>query len=265
MAWTTPRTWVALEGLTAALMNTHVRDNENALYNAFKVTVRVYTANATWTKPAGLIGIRVRVVGPGGGGGGCNVAATAGGGGGGGGYAEKFVLESVLGATETVTVPVGAAGGAATGGTGGAGATASFGTHVTATGGEGGLGSTSGDGSALGTSATTGVTDTSINMPAGGPGGLGASGDVNIQGQAGAPGLGTEMESNGIFARVSFGGVGGSSVLGGGGRGALRDAAGSVGGNYGGGGGGAAEDDTTGQAGGAGAGGLVIVEEYTAA
>lgn len=29
MAWTTPRTWVVGETLTAALLNTHVRDNEN--------------------------------------------------------------------------------------------------------------------------------------------------------------------------------------------------------------------------------------------
>lgn len=31
MAWTTPRTWVAGETVTAALMNTHVRDNLSAL------------------------------------------------------------------------------------------------------------------------------------------------------------------------------------------------------------------------------------------
>ncbi len=36
MAWTTPRTWVAGEVLTAALMNTHVRDNENVV----KVSIR---------------------------------------------------------------------------------------------------------------------------------------------------------------------------------------------------------------------------------
>lgn len=32
MAWTNPRTWVALEKPTAATMNTHIRDNLNALY-----------------------------------------------------------------------------------------------------------------------------------------------------------------------------------------------------------------------------------------
>lgn len=31
MAWTTPRTWVANETLTAALLNTHLRDNFNEL------------------------------------------------------------------------------------------------------------------------------------------------------------------------------------------------------------------------------------------
>lgn len=32
MSWTTPRTWVASELVTASLMNTHVRDNDNFLY-----------------------------------------------------------------------------------------------------------------------------------------------------------------------------------------------------------------------------------------
>lgn len=32
MAWTTPRTWVAGELVTAALFNTHLRDNLNFLY-----------------------------------------------------------------------------------------------------------------------------------------------------------------------------------------------------------------------------------------
>jgi hypothetical protein len=35
MAWTTPRTWVAGETVTAALMNTHVRDNEKAIGDAW--------------------------------------------------------------------------------------------------------------------------------------------------------------------------------------------------------------------------------------
>jgi hypothetical protein len=33
-AWTTPRTWVAEELVTATMMNTHIRDNENLLHDA---------------------------------------------------------------------------------------------------------------------------------------------------------------------------------------------------------------------------------------
>lgn len=39
MAWTSPRTWVSGESLTAALLNTHVRDNENETAPA-KVTTK---------------------------------------------------------------------------------------------------------------------------------------------------------------------------------------------------------------------------------
>ena len=35
MAWTGPRTWVTNELVTAALLNVHVRDNENYLYDQF--------------------------------------------------------------------------------------------------------------------------------------------------------------------------------------------------------------------------------------
>ena len=35
MPWTTPRTWVVGEQLTAALMNTHVRDNENEVVRRY--------------------------------------------------------------------------------------------------------------------------------------------------------------------------------------------------------------------------------------
>lgn len=37
MAWTTPRTWVTNELVTAAIMNTHVRDNFTYLYNGHAV------------------------------------------------------------------------------------------------------------------------------------------------------------------------------------------------------------------------------------
>lgn len=35
MAWTTPRTWVPGETVTASIMNAHVRDNLQALYDGF--------------------------------------------------------------------------------------------------------------------------------------------------------------------------------------------------------------------------------------
>lgn len=38
MAWTVPRTWVASETVTAALMNTHVRDNLKAIGDAWTGT-----------------------------------------------------------------------------------------------------------------------------------------------------------------------------------------------------------------------------------
>lgn len=56
MAWTTPRTWVAGNILTAAQLNTDVRDNTNALYDSQKRLAYVdkgtggtsnYTASAT--------------------------------------------------------------------------------------------------------------------------------------------------------------------------------------------------------------------------
>ena len=47
MSWTTPRTWVALETVTASLMNTHVRDNLNWLAAAGTTAWTAYTP--TWT------------------------------------------------------------------------------------------------------------------------------------------------------------------------------------------------------------------------
>lgn len=47
MAWTTPRTWVAGETVTAALMNTHVRDNELALFALATADYTAYTPTLT--------------------------------------------------------------------------------------------------------------------------------------------------------------------------------------------------------------------------
>ena len=42
MAWTTPRTWVAGELVTASIMNTHVRDNLTALLGPQQVYVDAF-------------------------------------------------------------------------------------------------------------------------------------------------------------------------------------------------------------------------------
>jgi hypothetical protein len=48
MSWTTPRTWVVGEVLTAANLNTHVRDNLAWAAGASKLTARV-NSTASWT------------------------------------------------------------------------------------------------------------------------------------------------------------------------------------------------------------------------
>lgn len=60
MAWTTPRTWVAGEVVTSALMNTHLRDNMNQAIGPAATTVSAL--NTAWggTPPDGAQGfIRV--------------------------------------------------------------------------------------------------------------------------------------------------------------------------------------------------------------
>ena len=53
MAWTSPRTWVTGETVTAALLNTHVRDNLNALMVVTtKGDIAVATAAQTLTRLA---------------------------------------------------------------------------------------------------------------------------------------------------------------------------------------------------------------------
>jgi len=50
MAWTAPRTWVAGETVTAALLNTHIRDNLNAIggaWTTYTPTVNGYPISST--------------------------------------------------------------------------------------------------------------------------------------------------------------------------------------------------------------------------
>lgn len=47
MGWTAPRTWVAAEVVTAAIMNTHVRDNLNALNGYVRKTADESVTSST--------------------------------------------------------------------------------------------------------------------------------------------------------------------------------------------------------------------------
>jgi len=52
MAWTTPRTWVTRELVTAAIMNAHVRDNLSALKSPPSQTI-LRSNGASYTPRAG--------------------------------------------------------------------------------------------------------------------------------------------------------------------------------------------------------------------
>lgn len=51
MAWTSPRTWVTGETVTAALLNTHLRDNLNAIGDPGAWTAYTPTWTASTTNP----------------------------------------------------------------------------------------------------------------------------------------------------------------------------------------------------------------------
>jgi len=150
------------------------------------------SGTTTWTVPAGVYRVKVRVWGGGGGGAGSNSAAYGSGGGGGGGYAEKRVAVTP---GQAITVTVGGQGPAGNYvSSGGAGGTSSFGAYVSATGGAGGTWS-----SVAGT---------------GGAGGSGSAGDLNITGQTGGPGIGGTGGAGGSApggGSGAFGGNGGAA------------------------------------------------------
>lgn len=209
----------------------------------------VFTASGTWTKQTGLKAVIVEVVGGGGGGstrGSAGKTTYAGAGGGGGGYSRKLILETSLGATETVTV---GAGGTAskTGSTntdGGTGGTSSFGSHVSATGGGGGQkydGAAPANSSSAG--GTAGAGTTTFGSPPEG---------INLDGSKAADNIQVGNGGDGAIAGFAYSGSG---------KGATTNAAGSaLTSNYGGGGGGGYISGTNNAA--TGSGGIVIVQEF---
>lgn len=200
--------------------------------------LRVFSTSATWSKPTGLIGALVEVVGGGAGGGAAiGITGGSGGGGGAGGYSRRYITSSDLSGTETVIVGTGGAGGTtSTGATSGSvGSSSQFGSFNYALGGVQGGGSTT------------------VLSGNGGLGGQSSGGSVN---GFGSPGLTGSSVAN--TAGNGQGGNGGNSFFSGGGRGSFGGTGSS--GHLGSGGGGG---NSTG-AGGAGGNGVVVVTEFTA-
>lgn len=212
---------------------------------------RLYTAGATWNKPAGIKRAFVQVQAPGGGGGGASAtpggSASSGSGGGSGGYAEAMIEAADLPASVAVAVAAAGVGGGV-GANGSAGGNAQFGALVTANGGTGGTGS----------SGST----SSISRGAGPAGAGGASGGsaATLRSTAGQSGLVGFVASG-----TGVGGSGGSSALGIGGHGGTEGSTGMPGTGNGAGGAGGSEGGVSagsGRSGGGGAPGIVIVWEY---
>lgn len=214
------------------------------------IAVQNITATGTYTKPTGLLFAYVRVIAGGAGGGGVDITTGGGaaaGGGGGGGSAEKWLLATAIGATETATIGAGGAGGSAGNNNGSAGASTSFGTLVVASGGSPGAG-------------------TAINARGvGGVGGVGTTGDILYRGFSGGHGL-FYLHGDGTN-KVAWAGWGGGTLIAGnayavdffssGGNGTAGTANTGQGGT-----GAAGVNSGSAYAGGAGASGGIIVVEF---
>ena len=197
------------------------------------MTQKIYTASATWTKPAGLTKIQVWGIGAGG----STPDSTAAtgeanpcSGGGSGTYGFKEILASSLGATESVTVGVAVAASA--------GEASSFGAHMTLPGG------------AAGNLMGSGTVQTSVST---GLAGAASGADWSVTGSRGARGF----RWSGTMAQ---GGNGTPSAFGSGGSGNINSSA--IDANaYGAGGGGPCSVNTTTRAGALGGNGVMFVLE----
>ncbi len=205
----------------------------------------ILNSSGVFTPDAGVIALRVTVIGPGGGGGGAAGAANAaaGSGGGGGGGAIKYFAGSSLLASYTYVTGAGGLAGTAGNNNGGAGSSTVFGTLV-APGGAGGSGS------------ATSAGGFNVIGASGGAQSVG-TGDLNFGGGQGGTGF--------IFSTSqAIQGKGGDAALGFGyGYQTAGGAAGQVGAGYGcGGSGGSQVSSGAQQAGAAGQPGIIKVELF---
>lgn len=229
-------------GTTYAILGTCdpvVQDPKVDLFNV--------VGSDTWEKPSGARLIRVQCQGSGGSGGGAPATGlsqvSCGSGGAGGGYGESWFSANAIDQSVTVTVPAGGVG--ASGAAGTSGATASFGSYVSAAGGSAG--------------AILAASGTPAATPGGNASGQAITADIAIEGQGGSSCA--RLGTNG-----AIGGQGGSSFLGGGARGLGIQTGvnqGVTGGDFGGGGSGACIGPSNAAAtGGNGGIGCVIVTTY---
>lgn len=176
VAWGAPGNGLAFSGTTL---------------DTVKSVLRIYTADATWTKPAGLTSVQVWGIGGGGGSEAATAAANqvvAANGGGSGTYGFKEILAASLGSSVAVTI--GAAG--APGST--AGTSTSFGSHMTLPG--------------AGSSGTNMASGTSVAIQGGGTQAADATGaDWFIRGNFGGRGVR-------LSGTNGYGGFGATSPLG---------------------------------------------------
>lgn len=212
-----------------------------------------FTSSGTFTKASypWLRAVRIRMVGAGGGGGGVGTTAgtqwAGGAGGGSGAYAQSFVLEGALSASETVTIGTAGAGGIGQNvGTSG-GTTTFFGISCSGGGGGGSFLTTAGAGFAMALPGTRGA------VTSGSP-------DLTTNGSSGSPPVtptNRNVGGNGADSQIGAGGSGGNAVT-------ATSGPGLVATGYGAGGGGAAVRYGTiaSQNGGDGTAGIVIVELF---